>query len=184
MITKDKLRIAFLHINNHPDNYETIVAFKSEDSKELDREFFNEFNESLLSDELVEHINNNLTELLAADFDKSVDLGDLSNCLNIVDDEGNEEQVTALTPYLTDEKVCRVGSSGLNRGYCNIYGCVSVEDVTYISESGYMYTVHEWTYNYNNKDIAVVRSLDKNIFPVLNEITEFFPEEYKDIWNV
>lgn len=167
-----------------------------------------EVNKALCTEELVNHLNKNLKSLPIFEFRNNNLLGKLGECLSDIEKE--RELLSAccivrndscvpdifyrnISTGLTKFKACRVGSDGIGDAtVTNSGGCFS-ETVTYLTSDGNYLMVDEFFVTCNELDekndiLFLARHLHQQeqskAFPFLNEIGEYIPDKYYEIYDI
>ena len=194
MFTKESVLKAFIAINSSQSLKEYI--FENEDFEASPEEQFRTFNEGLVSDELVDYINENARELTTIEFGDYEKLGVLGNVVKEHDDycrmtAGTDMHSLPLLPAMFEMKAVRVGSDGAEGNInCNV-SCV-----TYIFEDGTYAVIEETSYGLQfdeedcEKDVPpllLVRTVCEpdTVTPSLDELDEsgLFDEYYRGYWD-
>ena len=179
MFTKESIVKAFTAINNNEYNKSSI--FDNCDDILCDADLV-KFNEALVTDELVEYINKNCSELLAVEFGDTALLGVLGeyvdNYHTFCDEHGWEIGCSDKVLY-HEGKAFMVGydvyESGTDR---------SVTSCTFIFDDGTYSVVKSFDYGDLESPLLTVIFPNDDDTPLLNAIDEYFPEEYRELWDV
>ncbi len=177
MFSKESVLKSFIAINNN--KYNKYSIFDNCESKIVDKKaYLKAFNEHLVTDELVDYINENCEELPIVAFGDTNLLGELGKTL----ERYNRSNGLLFGPALYHEgKAFCVGDSGVE-------GCAErhTTPCTYIFDDGTFAVVNKIEYeNYDiDKPFITVVYPNNEDAPLLNNVDSFFPEDYQGFWDV
>ena len=178
MFTKESLLKAFTAINNNKYNKEAILFEYEKDQTDPE---LKEFNKSLITDELIDFCNKNAVYVPTTEFGNLELLGYLGDIIYSNNDFLRQHGLDEPT-YIRDKKAIVAGRDGMEGSLERAKECL-----TYIFEDGSYMTIAETWYGIlvgdDESPLLTTRwAVDET--PLLNEIDQFFPEEYRAYWDI